>query len=146
MSETKLPSHVKTLGEAVRFIRERKGMSLRQLASRTGVSAPFLGDIERNRRSTNRLPELASALDVDVETLRAFDGRIGADLREWMAANPGMVAVLREMHASGRGPGELLSDMHRSRRQPACKRAQESGMTHLPGGAEGMRHWRDSRG
>ena len=121
-------------------------MSLRQLASRTGVSAPFLGDIERNRRSTNRLPELAAALAVDVETLRAFDGRISSDLKEWMATNPGMVAVLREMHASGRGPGELLSDMHRRRRQPARKSEHEPEMPHLPGGAEGMRRWRDSRG
>jgi transcriptional regulator with XRE-family HTH domain len=116
MNKSELPSHVKTLGDAIRFFREKRGMSLRQLASQAGVSAPFLSDIERNRRSTDKLQMLATALKVDVEVLRTYDGRIGADLREWIAANPGMVAVLREMRASGRRPDKLLSDLHKHRR------------------------------
>jgi transcriptional regulator with XRE-family HTH domain len=116
MSEPVLPSHVKTLGDAVRFLRERKGISLRQLAAQVGVSAPFLSDLERNRRSTEKLQELATVLEIDVGVLQGFDGRMTSDLKEWIAANPGMIAVLREMRASGRRPDELRSALNRRRR------------------------------
>jgi transcriptional regulator with XRE-family HTH domain len=107
---------VKTLGAAVRFLRERKGTSLRQLAAQVGVSASFLSDLERNRRSTDKLQELATALEINVEVLHTFDGRMGSDLKEWIATNPGMVAVLREMFVSGRRPDEFRSVLSRHRR------------------------------
>ena len=96
----KLPSEIRTLGPAVRFLREQAGLSLRELARRTGVSAPFLSDLERDRRKTTKIDELARELNSSAGVLRALEGRLSQDLRDWIAANPGMVAVLREMRAS----------------------------------------------
>lgn len=113
---TALPSNVKTLGDAVRFLRERKGISLRQLATQIGISAPFLSDLERDRRGTDKLQQLATALDVSVDVLQALDGRMTPDLKEWIAANPGMIAVLREMRSSGRRPDEIRVALSKRRR------------------------------
>ena len=95
-----LPSHIKTLGMAVRFLRERAGLSLRQTARLVGVSSAFLSDLERDRRHTTKIGELAQVLGCKVEVLQKLDARLSADLKEWIAANPGMVAVLREMRAT----------------------------------------------
>ena len=121
-TESDLPPHVKTLGDAIRFFRERKGMSLRQLASKTEISFPFLDDIERNRRSTDKLMVLAGALGIDVEVLRSFDGRVSSDLKEWIASNPGMIAVLREMIAGGCHPDEIHSALRNRRPQKGTPR------------------------
>lgn len=94
-------ANVATLGEAVRMLREERRITLRALAERIGVSAPFLSDVEHNRRSTDKLPELAEALGVPVEDLQRLDGRVPPDLKEWLAANPGLVSLLKEMQKSG---------------------------------------------
>ena len=74
-----------TLGEAIRLLREARGLTLREVASRVPVSAPFLSDLEHNRRSTDKLTEIAKALEVDVEVIKRFDGRVSTDLKQWMA-------------------------------------------------------------
>ncbi len=43
-------------GAWLRFVRLRAGLTLREFAKRAGVSAPYICDIERNRR--NCLPEM----------------------------------------------------------------------------------------
>lgn len=43
-------------GEWLRFVRKGAGLTLRQFAERAGVSAPYICDIELNRR--NCLPEM----------------------------------------------------------------------------------------
>jgi transcriptional regulator with XRE-family HTH domain len=93
-----------SLGEAIRSLREQRQLSLRGLAQRIGVSAPFLSDVERNRRSTDKLDALAKALQVSVEELEALDGRIPTDLKEWLLANPGVVALLKEWQSSQKAP------------------------------------------
>jgi transcriptional regulator with XRE-family HTH domain len=102
-----IPNTVKTLGEAVRFLREQRGLTLRELARRIGVSAPFLSDVEHNRRSTEKLNELASALDVPFDQLNQFNGRLSGDLKEWIKANPQVATLLEELRTSGRSAQEL---------------------------------------
>ena len=99
MDKLTLPDQIETVGQAVRWLRERASLSLRALAKKVGVSAPFLSDLERDRRATTKTDELAAALGCSPDVLRAFDGRLSTELRHWIAANPGMVAVLREMKA-----------------------------------------------
>lgn len=82
-------------------------MSLRELAEEVGVSAPFLSDLERNRRSTERLEDLAEALGVSVELLRKFDTRVSSEVRDWISTSPGLSALLREMKDSGLSVDEL---------------------------------------
>jgi transcriptional regulator with XRE-family HTH domain len=98
-------------------------MSLRDLASRVGVSAPFLSDVEHNRRSTDKLSELASALDVSPDDLKRFDKRLSTDLKEWMGANPELSALLEEYRRSGRPVEQLLRALRTSSRKPASRRS-----------------------
>jgi transcriptional regulator with XRE-family HTH domain len=102
-----IPATVLTLGEAVRFVREARGLTLRELARRIGVSAPFLSDIEHNRRSTEKLGDIARALDVPAEELTRFDTRISPDVKEWIVSNPGISRLLRDMKDSGLTPYQL---------------------------------------
>jgi len=100
MAQPLFPDDIKTLGEAIRFIREKRDMSLRSLARDVGVSAPFLSDVEHGRRSTDRISEFARVLGCDEEELRRFDARLTPDLREWISSNPRVIAFLRELRDS----------------------------------------------
>ena len=116
MPETlKIPSSIETLGEAIHFAREKRGMTLRALANQVQVSAPFLSDVEHNRRSTEKLGEIAKALRVDVEDFKRLDGRLPADLKDWLSRTPEMVALLKDIKASGKGSTELRQALLRTR-------------------------------
>jgi len=97
-----LPPGVKTLGEAVRLLREDQGSTLRALAEKVGVSAPFLSDLEHGRRQTDRYEKLADALNVPVDEIRTLDARITPDLKDWLAENPKLVVLLKDIRSSGR--------------------------------------------
>ena len=105
MTDFKFPPEVTTLGEAVRYAREQRGMTLRALARAVDVSPPFLSDLEHNRRSTDRLPQMERALDVPEGTLRQFDGRLTKDLADWLKDNPKLLELLRAVR--GRHPTKL---------------------------------------
>jgi len=110
------PEWVTTLGEAIRHLREHRGMSLRSLAEAAGVSAPFLSDLERNRRSTDRIDQFAKALEVEADVLRRFDTRLPSDIRAWISGNPGIATLLRELRDTGLSPAELRSAFRRLKR------------------------------
>jgi transcriptional regulator with XRE-family HTH domain len=95
-----VPDGIRSLGEAVRYLRTERRMTLRALAQKAGISAPFLSDIEHGRRQTNEYEALAKALDVAVDELRRFDGRV-TELKEWLAENPQLVALLKDLRDSG---------------------------------------------
>jgi len=48
-------------GAWLRYRREAAGLTLREFATRRGVSAPYISDIEKNRR--NCLPEMRAAYE-----------------------------------------------------------------------------------
>jgi transcriptional regulator with XRE-family HTH domain len=54
------------VGDEVRRLREKKGLTLRGLADKVGLSAPFLSDVEHGRRRLSRLDAMAKALGVKV--------------------------------------------------------------------------------
>lgn len=95
------PSLRLTLGQTIHELRERKGLSLRALAKLVGVSAPFLCDVEKDRRKVRSLDALAKALDVSPEKLCVLDNRVTADLKAWIEKNPEVLAVLRQMYTQG---------------------------------------------
>jgi len=65
----------KTLGAKVKELRQARGMTLRYLASQIGVSYQFLQMLEAGRKSgTNKLPELARVLGVDVSVFGVPEG------------------------------------------------------------------------
>lgn len=67
----------RTLGDRIRELRNQKDLSLRELASKVGVSAPFLTDVENQRRfpAEDTLEKLAGALGTTVEDLKTYDNR-----------------------------------------------------------------------
>lgn len=71
MTRLKVGRTVENLGEYLREQRESAGLSLRKLAEQTGVSNPYLSQIERGLRrpSADVLQQLAKALRISAETL-----------------------------------------------------------------------------
>src|SRR5947208_10260219 len=72
------------LGAFIRDLRRNARISLRQLAEQTGVSNPYLSQIERGLRkpSADVLQQLAKALRVSAETLYVRAGILEPDERE----------------------------------------------------------------
>src|ERR687896_854491 len=80
------------LGARVRELRHERGMTLKALGRRAGLSHPFLSQLERGlaRPSVGSVERIANALDVSVGTLwsaprdeavrvvRADEGRVAA--------------------------------------------------------------------
>jgi transcriptional regulator with XRE-family HTH domain len=119
------PVRLAQLGAYIREQRENAQYSLRQLASVSGVSNPYLSQIERGLRkpSADVLQQLAKALQISAETLyvRAglLDGEQGAAAEESekdatrtgvlaaIAADPHLTprqkSALREIYLSLRG-------------------------------------------
>jgi transcriptional regulator with XRE-family HTH domain len=71
MAKSKVGRTVENLGDYLREQRVSAQLSLRQLAEQTGVSNPYLSQIERGLRkpSAEVLQQLAKALRVSAETL-----------------------------------------------------------------------------
>jgi transcriptional regulator with XRE-family HTH domain len=91
---------IKTLGQFIRERREKKDISLRELARKVSVSAAFLSDVELGRRfpSDDLLPKIAKALETTVEELRAYDARPPIeDLKRISASNPAYGFALRRV-------------------------------------------------
>jgi len=84
-----------TLGQAIRTFREKRGLSLRALARAVGLSAPFLSDLEHDRRNTDKLPAIARALGVRARELERHSGHVDRATLRWLRAHPDVVAMLR---------------------------------------------------
>jgi transcriptional regulator with XRE-family HTH domain len=73
-----------TIGEKIRALRQRRGWTLRDLADKTGLSVPYLSDIERRRESNPTLETLttiAGALECPVaELIGDSDGSLADSL------------------------------------------------------------------
>ncbi len=76
MAKYKVGKTVGTLGEYLKEQRESAQLSLRQLAEQTGVSNPYLSQIERGLRrpSAEVLQQLAMALRISAEQLYSRAG------------------------------------------------------------------------
>jgi transcriptional regulator with XRE-family HTH domain len=81
MAKTKVGKTVENLGDYLREQRMSAQLSLRQLAEQTGVSNPYLSQIERGLRrpSAEVLQQLAKALRISAETLYVRAGILDPD-------------------------------------------------------------------
>lgn len=62
-----------TFGELIRASRRRLNKSLQDVADALGVTAVYVSEVERRKRppfTAERLPALAQALELDLDTLR----------------------------------------------------------------------------
>ena len=78
---SKVGKTVGTLGEYLHDQRRQAQLSLRQLAEQTGVSNPYLSQIERGLRkpSAEVLQQIAKALRISAETLYVRAGILDPD-------------------------------------------------------------------
>ncbi len=110
---------MKTLGQHIREIRDKKDFSLRELAKKIDCSAAFLSDIELGKRypSDEVLLKLAKFLDVKVEELKKYDIREDVeDFKKKSQIDPQYAVAFRQMIDQKMDPKELL-DFLKKRKQ-----------------------------
>lgn len=81
----------KTFGEKMRELRDKADISLRELARKMDVSAPFLSDVERGYRfpSDKLLANLARYFRVSIDELKRYDNRPPiAEIRKLAETDP----------------------------------------------------------
>jgi len=88
----------KTLGEHVRYEREAKGMSGRELARRININHSYLGRIERSEIPCpeNHIKDIAQVLKCDFDILMASAGRFPDSLMKIYKKYPRRVRILLE--------------------------------------------------
>jgi transcriptional regulator with XRE-family HTH domain len=99
-----------TLGERIRERRLERRITLRELARRVEVSAPYLTDLEAGRRhpSPEVLQRIAAALELAVAELEALDTRLSPEVRRWVETQPDVARLLRTLQTSPRKRREQL--------------------------------------
>ena len=92
------------VGDELRRLREKRGITLRQLGEKVGLSAPFLSDVEHGRRRLSRLDAVAKA-----------SGELGAKLLEGGARARDIQTALKDLGLSSgvafEGPVQAMNDI-----------------------------------
>lgn len=98
-----------TLGHEVRATRLGKSIGLRELARRLGITAPYLVDIEADRRMPSEpvVRRLANELELDATDLMDRAGRLGEETDRYLARRPTARLLLRRLAAVDLGESEL---------------------------------------
>jgi transcriptional regulator with XRE-family HTH domain len=97
-----IPDSATTLGEAIHWAREQRSMTLRQLATKVGVSAPFMSDVEHGRRIPGDVAAVAAALGVPADDL--LSRRLMESVQTWKRNNPKLVEFMEQMKVKCRCP------------------------------------------
>jgi transcriptional regulator with XRE-family HTH domain len=89
------------LGTFIRAQRQERKLSLRRLSEASGISNPYLSQIERGLRrpSAHVLQHIAAALNMPIEPLYVRAGMLSAergDLETRIRAEPGLTAEQRD--------------------------------------------------
>ena len=111
---------MKTLGERIRELREKKDLSLRESAKKLDLSAAFLSDVELGRRfpSDDVLARIAKLLDQSVEELRAFDTRPPMEeLKRMTASNPLLGVALRRVVEKNVSASDLIDMLKKAEKR-----------------------------
>lgn len=90
----------KSLGEVIRALRDKADLSLRELADKVGVTAPFISDIELGKRypADDKLAKIAQALGSTFDDLKRYDNRESfADLKRMMESDPKLGFAFRKL-------------------------------------------------
>lgn len=112
MAKGKVGKTVESLGDYLREQRVKSQLSLRQLAEQTGVSNPYLSQIERGLRrpSAEVLQQLAKALRVSAESLYVQAGILNPDDDQVRSVE---LAILADPGLSARQKQSLI-DVYKS--------------------------------
>ena len=92
----------KTFGTYIRSLRLYRGFGLRELARQLGISAPYLSDLEKDKRGAppvDLVRAIAKILDADSENIYDLAGisrnTIASDIEDLLIAKPEIVSLLR---------------------------------------------------
>lgn len=107
-----------TMGQKLRELRERSGLSLRELAKAAKVSAPFLSDVELGRRfpTDETLALIARKLRIASADLKKHDHRSAImNLKRMAEGTPSLGAAVRalldQVHSGAITPAELAAKL-----------------------------------
>jgi transcriptional regulator with XRE-family HTH domain len=101
-----------SLGSELRAVRQRKGYSLRAIARAAGISASYLSDIERDKRTQpdDIVQAICDAMHVDVDVMMALAGRLDAETQDYLQRRqPAAGVLLRAIAAAQLDEDELRS-------------------------------------
>ena len=92
----------KNFGSFIRELRIKNGLGQRELAIKIGVSASYLNDIEKEKRSApkqNVIKKLSKLLKINIDTLNDLagisKGSVAPDISEYIENNPKIVSLIR---------------------------------------------------
>jgi len=109
-----------SMGQRLREMRERAGLSLREVAKAAKISAPFLSDVELGRRfpTNETLALIAQKLRVSADEIKKHDHRSAlADLKRLAEGSPSLGAALRalidQVQSGNLTPDELAAKLRR---------------------------------
>lgn len=105
-----------SLGLEILRLRTLSGTTLRAFAERVGVSAPYISDIEHERRRPSdevlrKIAEELKSVGATYEALDKLNTRLDRDLQAWVADNPAVRQMLRQVKQSGRDPRDILKQL-----------------------------------
>lgn len=104
---------METLGDKIRWLRDRHDLSLREFARKLGdVTAAHISDIENGRRnpSPDLLSKMARVLMVPVEDLEKLGAGLPIEeLRDAVRREPALGFALRKVAEQGISAEELLN-------------------------------------
>ena len=91
-----------TFGTYIRSLRLCRGFGLRELARQLGISAPYLSDLEKDKRGAppvDLVRAIVKILDADSENIYDLAGKsrntIASDIEDLLNAKPEIVSLLR---------------------------------------------------
>ena len=105
-----------TLGLEILRLRNLAGITLRAFAENIGVSAPYVSDIEHDRRRPSdevlkRIAKELKSVGATFEELDKLNSRLDRDIQAWVADNPAVRQMLRQVKQSGRDPKDILKQL-----------------------------------
>ena len=94
----------KKFGSLIRSTRIKKGIGQRELASKIGLSASYLNDIEKEKRTAPKIDiikKISSVLVIDFNYLSDLAGiskkTIAPDINDFIIKNPKIISLIRVM-------------------------------------------------
>lgn len=90
-------------GERVRAVRLERGLSVRELATKVGISFSYLSNLELQgtKPSEQTVRAFARELALDEDELLQAAGIVPEDLRKMLCEKPGVFELVRALCSSG---------------------------------------------
>lgn len=111
-------------GALVRRIREERGLGLREMAKKIGVSPTYLSKVERDEfgpPAEDKVRRIAEILNQDPDELLALAGRVSSDLSAIIRDQPREMATLLRT-----AKGMTVEDLQRLAQQVERRRSSST--------------------